>query len=190
MAAFALPGLDEGMVRLNVEGRDPAGLVAPGDYETTLASIATLVAGLRNARTGTPLVKRFFRTRSDPLSDGSELPPADLIVEWTNEPCDVADSPELGRIGPVPLRRTGGHSRNGFAWFRDRRFAAGDCAPATPYDIGPTLLDMIGVGAPPHLDGRSLLADPQPRGDDPLFPPFEPVASASPSWHRQAAAPV
>lgn len=155
-----------------------------------MASVAALIAGLRDARSGAPLVRRFFRTRSDPLADGPDLPPADLIVEWTNEPCDVADSPHLGRIGPVPLRRTGGHSRAGFAWFRDPRFAPDDCAAATPYDIGPTLLDMIGIEPPLHFDGRSLLVDSQARRDDPLFPPFEPVASASPSWHRPAAAPV
>lgn len=172
MKAFALPGLDEGMIRLNVCGRDPDGIVPPSEYERTLAWIAETVASLRDARTGAPLVRRFYRTRSDPLADGPELPPADLIVEWHYRSCDVADSPLYGRIGPVPLRRTGGHSRNGFAWFRHARFEPGDRGVATPFDIGPTLLDMIGVAIPDHFDGRSLLSTAPHDGCKPLFSEF------------------
>lgn len=183
MKAFALPGLDEGMIRLNVRGRDPDGIVPPAAYERTLGWIAEAVSSLRDARTGEPLVRRFYRTRTDPLADGSELPPADLIVEWHDRSCDVADSPLYGRIGPVPLRRTGGHSRNGFAWFRHARFEPGDRGVATPFDIGPTLLDMIGVTIPDHFDGRSLLSNGATLNDTPLFPVFEPTTPAM-SHHR------
>ncbi|MEX1109935.1 MAG: alkaline phosphatase family protein [Dongiaceae bacterium] len=176
MDAFALPGLDEGMVRINVQGRDPFGRVAPADYETRLADVARAIAGLRDARSGRTLVNRFFRTRVDPMADGPDLPPADLIVEWKEEPCDVVDSALVGRIGPVPLRRTGGHSRNGFAWFRDARMPSGDRAAATPYDIGPTLLEMTGAALPPHFDGRSLMRDVPARADRPLSAEFDPDA--------------
>ncbi len=187
MRAFALPGLDEGMVRLNVSGRDPHGIVAPADYEATLAEIATAILGLRSARTGKPLARRLFRTRSYPQEDDVDVPPADLIVDWSNEPCDVADSPAVGRIGPVPLRRTGGHSRNGFAWFRHPQMARGERPRATPYDIGPTLLDMIGAPIPSHLDGRSLFGDPSPRGGNPMFREYEPMVPAFPSGNRSQA---
>jgi len=170
MDAFGLPGLDEGMVRLNLRGRDPRGRLSPGRYDDILERVGGIVAGLRNARTGAPLVARLFRTRRDPLDDGPHLPPADLIVEWTEDPCDVADSPLAGRIGPVPLRRTGGHSRRGFAWFRDARLTPGERPAATPYDLGPTFLDLIGVAPPGHLDGRSLLRDWSPRPDRAMFP--------------------
>ena len=178
MRAFALPGLDEGMIRLNVQGRDPAGVVPPSEYEATLASVADAVSSLRNARTGETLARRFFRTRSDPLANGPDLPPADLIVEWTYKSCDVADSPRYGRIGPVPLRRSGGHSRNGFAWFRQAGFEPGDRGVATPFDIGPTLLDMIGVERPRHFDGRSLLSGASPRDTASLFPAYAPASAA------------
>jgi predicted AlkP superfamily phosphohydrolase/phosphomutase len=181
MKAFALPGLDEGMIRLNLRGRDPDGIVPPAEYERTLAWIAETVSSLHDARTGEPLVRRFYRTRTDPFADGPDLPPADLIVEWHYRSCDVADSPLYGRIGPVPLRRTGGHSRNGFAWFRHARFEPGDRGTATPFDIGPTLLDMIGTAIPGHFDGRSLLSNGR-RGDGgPLFPVFAPDAPSMPT---------
>jgi predicted AlkP superfamily phosphohydrolase/phosphomutase len=157
MRAFALPGFDEGMVRVNVAGRDPHGIVPPDDYEAELIRLRELLSGLTDERTGEPLVTGFFRTRKHALDDSDALPPADLIVEWTCKPCDVAYSPKVGRIGPVPLRRTGGHTRNGFAWFSGPQFVPGEKSPATPYDLGPTLLDMLGFPMPNHFSGQSLL---------------------------------
>lgn len=174
MAAFAIPGFDEGMVRINIKGRDSKGSVDPVHYEKMLSEIGMAIGTLTDARTGKPLVARFFRTRSDPLDDGPHLPPADLIVEWTQDPCDVADSVLVGRIGPVPLRRTGGHSRNGFAWFKDERLPPGDLPAATPYDLGPTLLDLVGVELPNHFDGCSVLRDRREHMGRALFPEFDP----------------
>ena len=172
MRAFAIPGIDEGMVRINIRGRDPFGSVDPEDYEDALREIGRLLLDLSNARTGRSLVHRFFRTRRNPLDDGPHLPPADLIVEWTDEPCDVADNSVIGRMGPVPLRRTGGHSRTGFAWFRDGRLSSGERPAATVYDLGPTLLDLNGANPPHDLDGCSLLRDWRGRVEHALFPEF------------------
>jgi predicted AlkP superfamily phosphohydrolase/phosphomutase len=181
MKAFAIPGFDEGMLRLNVKGRDPYGCVETEDYDEALNDLSRLISDLTDARTGKPLVARFFRTRSDPLDDGPHLPPADLIVEWTQEPCDVADSSFVGRLGPVPLRRTGGHSRNGFAWFKDDRLSCGDRSPATPYDLGPTLLDLNGAEQPRGLNGRSLMRDWRERPERALFDEFE-MKAAPAAW--------
>lgn len=172
MRAFAIPGLDEGMVRINLKGRDPFGCVNAEHFEDALDEVSRVLLGLSNARTGRPLVHRFFRTRRNPMDDGSHLPPADLIVEWTSEPCDVADSAVIGRMGPVPLRRTGGHSRAGFAWFKDSRFPGGERPAANVYDIGPTLLDLNGVNPPPEIDGRSLMRDWRESPERALFPEF------------------
>jgi len=169
MAAFSLPGFDEGMVRLNIKGRDRDGRIEPRNYDAALQIVSNVIRDLKNERTGAPLVNRIFRTRSDPFDDGSHLPPADLIVEWAMEPCDVAISPQVGRIGPVPLKRTGGHSRNGFSWIRDSRLKPGDYSAATAFDLGPTILDLIGVDLPNHFSGQSLLRDWQPRPDVALF---------------------
>jgi predicted AlkP superfamily phosphohydrolase/phosphomutase len=173
MKAFAIPGFDEGMLRINLKGRDPYGCVEKEQYDETLHNLSRLIFDLTDARTGKPLVARFFRTRSDPLDDGPHLPSADLVIEWTDDPCDVADSSLVGRIGPVPLRRTGGHSRNGFAWFKDDRLLCGDRSPATPYDLGPTLLDLNGVDQPHDFDGCSLMRDWRERPERALFAEFE-----------------
>jgi hypothetical protein len=172
MRAFAIPGLDEGMLRINVRGRDRCGRVDTSDYEDALNEFGRILLDLTDARTGRSLVHRIFRTRRDPLDDGPHLPPADLIVEWTQEPCDVADSSVAGQMGPVPLRRTGGHSRAGFAWFRDRQLESGERPAATVYDLGPTLLDLNGVNTTHHFDGCSLMRDWRGRSEQALFPEF------------------
>jgi len=175
MAAFAIPSLDEGMIRLNIRGRDPQGRVQPDDYDRVLGEIGAAIDTLKDARTGKRLIARLFRTRSDPLDDGPHVPPADLIVEWTQDPCDVADSRLVGRIGPVPLRRTGGHSPNGFAWFKDERLPPGDQPKAaTPYDLGPTLLDLIGADIPDHFDGCSVLSERRKHTERTIFREFDP----------------
>ena len=53
-------------------------------------------------------------------------PPADLIVLWQEEsPTDVVDGAGIGRIGPLPYFRSGGHSSRGFVIGRGPDFEAG-----------------------------------------------------------------
>ena len=64
-------------------------------------------------------------TRADPFAIGTG-PPADLIVLWQEEsPTDVVDSAGVGRIGPLPYFRSGGHSSRGFVMARGPDFEAG-----------------------------------------------------------------
>lgn len=157
MKAFALPSFGDGFVRLNVRGRDPQGIVAPEDFSAVAEEVRRLVASLRDARTGEPLVDHVVTIRDTPFASASGHP-ADLAVVWRPEPCDIAESPLVGRIGPFPYRRTGGHDGHCFL------IAAGpDIAPGSRWpdgritDVSATLLDMLGVPMPPGRDGRSLL---------------------------------
>ena len=156
MRAFALPGLDEGMIRLNVRGREPDGLIDPKDYHSELENLERLLSGIRDPRTGQPVVTGFYRTRHDPMQDGPDLPPADFIIEWSKATVDAFVCPQIGQIGPVPLRRIGGHSAEGFAWFNGPNFTASDYAPISAMAIGPTVLDILGRPLPNHFDGSSL----------------------------------
>jgi len=74
---------------------------------------------LKDGRTGKPMVQRIIRTRQYATERDPKLPDADLVVVWQEEHAtDVVDSPDLGRIGPVPHHRTGSHRSNGFSWLR------------------------------------------------------------------------
>lgn len=108
MRAFAIPSFYDGRVRLNVVGRERDGVVAPGDYEAVADEIERLIRDCRDLHTGEPVVAEVERPhRSDPLRVRSDE--ADLVVVWRG--CSTGfRHPELGTIGPVPLRRTGGHT--------------------------------------------------------------------------------
>jgi predicted AlkP superfamily phosphohydrolase/phosphomutase len=159
MPAFALPSLSDGFIRINLMGRETWGVVAPHDYGRVCARIEAMLRALRDPRNGTPVVAdivRLRRSAAAALAAASDEPAADLIVKWCERPTDIVDSPEFGRIGPVPFRRSGGHTPRGFC------AVAGTARALAPrgrlVDLAPTLLDLLEIPAPAHLDGVSLLA--------------------------------
>ncbi len=114
MKAFALPTFSEGYIRINVKGREPQGLVEPECYGAICDELAKELRRLVNPRSGKPAVAEVIRTRGSANTQDPKLPDADLIVTWTETPADVVDHPDLGRIGPLPFRRTGSHRSRGF----------------------------------------------------------------------------
>src|SRR6185312_12579936 len=91
------------------------------------------------------------------LAEDRCLPDADLVVTWDEMPADVADSPEHGRIGPVPFRRSGDHTPRGFVALAGPGIPSRRLPPARLVDLAPTILALIGVPIPPHLEGRPLI---------------------------------
>jgi predicted AlkP superfamily phosphohydrolase/phosphomutase len=70
--AFAIPDPFVGLIRVNLEGREPAGVVAPGaEYEQTVAELEEDLRALRDPRTGDPVIERVARTRA---TDGGPPP--------------------------------------------------------------------------------------------------------------------
>jgi predicted AlkP superfamily phosphohydrolase/phosphomutase len=156
MPAFALPSFAHGQVRVNLRGRDRAGVVEPADYDAVLARVTGLVAQMRSARTGKPLARRVWRSRASALDSDPRLPQADLVVVWEGGPSEAADCGELGRIGPIPFHRTGSHAPEGFLVAAGPGLAAGPRPGGTPLDLGPTLLRLAGAPVPEGLDGAPI----------------------------------
>lgn len=154
MKAFALPSFSDGAVRINLKGREAHGIVAPADYDRVCAEIESALHALRDARTGAPVVKWIERTRRGANAESDRLPDADLVIRWRDEPFDVVESPDFGRIGPLPYRRTGDHVPEGFLGLANSDGAA--LAPACDLtDIAPTILALLGEEVPGHMDGRA-----------------------------------
>jgi predicted AlkP superfamily phosphohydrolase/phosphomutase len=162
MKAFGLPAFAEGLVRINLRGREANGLVAPADYEAVCDEVTEMLSRLKDGRRGTALVRNVVRTRRYAAEDQDDpkLPPADLVVFWQDEPTDVVDSPELGRIGPVPYNRSGGHRPRGFVIARGPGIAGGSDLPAggESVDLAPTILSLLGAPIPKFFDGTPLLS--------------------------------
>ena len=158
MKAFALPSFSEGYVRLNLKGREPNGIVEPDNYDAACEEIIEKIGALTCARTGRKMARDIVRTRKQGDNRNPKLPDGDIIVLWQEEyATDVVESKEYGRIGPVPYYRSGGHRHEGFM------VAAGGSIPKSKMtfrghamDLPATILDLIGVQVPEHIEGRPL----------------------------------
>lgn len=162
MKAFALPSVSDGYVRLNIQGREAHGMIPPEDFSHELANISELLERAINPRTGQPMVKQLIATRERP-GDSPAIPP-DLIVSWNDQfPADVLDSPDCGRIGPLPYFRSGGHVAHGTLVENLFAVRGPGIAPGLRTrrgnleDMPATILDLLGAQAPSGMTGSSLL---------------------------------
>ena len=157
MKAFALPAFAVGHVRVNLQGREPGGIVAVSEYEAVCDELTAKLYRLTDARTGEPLVREVVRTRKDPLDSNPKLPDPDLVVLWAETPTDTVDSPDYGRIGPVTYYRSGGHRPQGFLMAQGEGITPGSSfSGGHAVDIGPTILQLMGLPTPEYSDGQAM----------------------------------
>lgn len=145
--------------RVNLKGRDPHGLVAPGaEYDAVLDFLTLRLRELVNPSTGKPAIRKVTRLHdryAGPLLD--RLP--DLTAMWSRDAwIGEVDSPGYGRvIGSHHDLRTGGHEALGFCLLRmaGAEIDLESCEPSGK-DIGPTVLSILGAPVPDAMEGRSL----------------------------------
>jgi predicted AlkP superfamily phosphohydrolase/phosphomutase len=156
MRAFALPSFYDGRIRINLAGRERHGAVQLSQYESICDEIETVVRECRDPATGKGMVDYIERTRDrEPLTMGPTE--SDLVVVWKGMACAL-DHPRLGRLGPVPFRRPGGHTGPfGMAYVCNNDIKAGDRGVRSSFDLVPTLVELLGEPVPPGLSGASLL---------------------------------
>jgi len=155
MRFFALPSFYDGRVRINLAGREGEGMVSPADYEAVCDGVESLVRQCRDVRTGESVVDRVERCGGrDPLQLGPTE--SDLVIVWRGAALGF-EHPSLGRIGPLPYRRTGGHTGPyGMAYLAGDGIIAGDYGVRSSFDVVPTIVELLGEKPPPELSGRSL----------------------------------
>ncbi len=159
MRAFALPGFADGQIRINLQGREANGQVAPEDYNATCHELIEMLHGLKDSRSGLPLVKAVQRTRAGADDESHRHPHADLMVIWNDCPTDVIESPQLGRIGPVTYNRPGGHRARGHFMVQGPGIKPGSRLPTgQAVDVAATLLHLLGEDQPENFDGQPLLS--------------------------------
>ncbi|HSM60987.1 MAG TPA: alkaline phosphatase family protein [Longimicrobiales bacterium] len=158
-------------IRLNLRGREPAGLLEPGPEADRFT--AELVRGLRalvDADTGVPVVEEVRRTAD--LFDGprvAELP--DLLVSWNPDhrlgsrvlgsgagAIRRITSPRTGTLEAVNTYcRSGEHRIEGMLVARGPGITAGRLGRVvSTLDLAPTFAAMLGCSMPPPAEGRPV----------------------------------
>ncbi len=154
-----------GAVRLNVEGREPQGTIAPDDVASTLDELRAQLAALVDPATGQPIVEATQTAREAFGPDHHpDLP--DLLVDFRTDlgPLEACTSPATGQINrtfrSAHTPRTGDHVPGSRLWATGRGFAPGAVIDgANVLDVAPTVLDLLAVPVPASVDGRSLRLD-------------------------------
>ena len=156
MRAFALPSYYDGRIRINLSGRESEGCVLPSEYAALCDEIEATLRACRDPATGAEVVKHVERVEG---RDPSTLGPteSDMVVVWTGTFCAL-EHPTHGLVGPVPFRRTGGHTGPfGLAYLSNTGAEAGDRGVRSSFDVAPTLCELLGETTPDGLSGNSLL---------------------------------
>ena len=158
---FMLPGSEfMAMLRVNLQGREPRGTVAPGSYRQVIEALRDDLLLLRNPATGRAAVRevvfshdRFHGNRLDALPD--------VIVCWAADaPIESLQCPKRGTI-------TGGlrfvdrshslHTAEGLAFIAGPGVYPGARREALSMaDLTATLYRLMGEGVPPHVEGMPL----------------------------------
>ncbi|MFN2390032.1 MAG: alkaline phosphatase family protein [Actinomycetota bacterium] len=148
---------------LNLEGREPAGTVAPADADGLLDEIADQALDLRDPNTDEPVFAGAHR-RAEIYAGPAEALAPDLMLDPWTAGYRVAPSREPGGpavIAPAPL--AGVHE----AWSSDHRplgifvgagprIASGGAPELSLYDLCPTALALLEQPVPEGLDGRAV----------------------------------
>lgn len=157
MEAFALPSFYDGRVRVNLVGRERRGMVPVDRYDDVLDEIEALIRGCLDPLTGRSVVASLERVARERQVDPHALgrSDADLVVVW-NGPLAL-DHPDVGLVGPLPYRRTGGHTAPlGSAVIAGRRVPRADLGCASAFDVVPTLFSLLGEEPPAAVSGHPL----------------------------------
>ncbi len=151
-----------GNIFINLKGREPHGIVEPGDeYERVCGEISARLMEVKDPKTGRKVVKQVHR--KDRLYSGPFLENApDLLVEGYPEFHCRGDSfmkePSAGEdalFADAPM--SGSHKINGAFLAMGPHFKKGcRLSNAEIIDIAPTVMYLLGMDIPETIDGKVL----------------------------------
>ncbi|MEC4893066.1 MAG: alkaline phosphatase family protein [Oscillatoria sp. PMC 1051.18] len=158
--AFAIPSAYMSFIRVNLQGREPQGIVSPGaEYEELLSQIEADLAQLVDVRSGEKAVKQIWR--SDDLfgrNSHPELP--DLLIEWQPFPyfLERVQHPtvELTQNKPEFFRGSD-HTHQGFVAFAGNDIPLkGDIGEISLLSLAPTFVALMGDKIPHWMQAATL----------------------------------
>jgi predicted AlkP superfamily phosphohydrolase/phosphomutase len=154
----------EGSLFINLRGRDPNGIVAPGaEYEAVRQDIIDRLGELRDPDTGRKAVTQVYRREE--LFQGPMINlAADLFIEWHDDMYMPAEQErEREKVFVTRYREgmswptSGSHRLEGVLIASGPQIrSASEVSGATIFDLLPTWLRLLGQPIPRELEGRVL----------------------------------
>jgi predicted AlkP superfamily phosphohydrolase/phosphomutase len=149
---FAVPhDENSGAVRINVFGREPCGVIEPGEeYEACCEMLTKNLLDIVNLHTGEPIITQVVKVAN--VCDGPhvvDLP--DLFAVWhRTKPISAVASPRIGEIRkPYPGTRTGDHTANGMFLAQGPTVARGEIrTPVRVTALAPTIAALLDAELP------------------------------------------
>jgi predicted AlkP superfamily phosphohydrolase/phosphomutase len=148
-------------IRLNLAGREPAGLLRPGaECDEFCRRLIADLYQLVDPASGRPLVREVLHSRDVFFGEHvADFP--DLLVRWQRDwPITGAASPKVGKIvrEDDTTRRTGDHRPEGLYFISGPGITPGkQSAPVRTEDFAPTMAALLNVELP-DVDGRPQIA--------------------------------
>ncbi|MEM4724031.1 MAG: alkaline phosphatase family protein [Candidatus Hadarchaeum sp.] len=153
----------QGQIYINLAGREPQGIVAPGgEYEALREELCQALRELRDPEDGQPVVDRIYK-REEIYWGPNLFRAPDLVVVMRNfayiTRLGYEFSSQSGQIfGPSRIRESGGHRLDGvlIAAGPGITRATEERPVAWLGDVMPTILHLLGCAIPEFVDGRVL----------------------------------
>ena len=170
-----------GQIYINVAGREPLGCVAPGSsYEQVRDAIIERLYTLRDPETGEQVVEAVYRREEIYSGDQVERAPDIVFLPRRLEYFGFGEY-EFGSHRIVEAMKrgiSGTHRMNGVVLAYGAAVRPGVAlANAHIVDLAPTILHLLGVPVPAHVDGRVL--------EEIFSPAFRPAPAPEPAGQWQ-----
>jgi predicted AlkP superfamily phosphohydrolase/phosphomutase len=168
-----------GQIYINLEGREPEGIVAPGaEYEALCSEITSALYSLTDPEDGKPVVSTVHRGGETFYGSNMESAP-DLVVIMRDLAFITRQGYEFGNqpgmiLGPTRTLESGSHRLQGLliAAGPAIRPKAEEQQEASILDLAPTILHLLKCGIPEAMDGsilRSWLSEPLASRDSKIY---------------------
>ena len=144
-AVFGLPSAYTGFLRVNLQGREPDGVVAPDEYDGLLTQVELDLWQLRDPETGDSPIASIARTAR--MFGGVPRVLPDLLVEWkpTRRFITRLEHPKGDIFQDKPeFFRDSDHSRTGWFAAAGPAIARGELGTLSPLDLAPLFLSLLG----------------------------------------------
>jgi len=148
-----------GQIFINLQGREPHGIVSPVEYETVREAIIEHLHQLTNPETGEPIIAQVLRTEELYWGEHAGRAPDLLPItrDMRYKPLGTVSFTSHQLVEPT-FGNSGDHRMEGVLFLSSPGVRPGhQLSNARIVDLAPTILYLLGQPVPASLDGAVLM---------------------------------